>query len=355
MRILHIGDEIWDSGLTEYSLALALAQKAAERDVLFMARTGSYASKRAFKRGLQGVTFRGWRAYMQLMKLVSDFAPHIINAHTGSAHTLAVALNQFAPHRAAVIRTRADARPLSKKLFSNMLWKRTNGFMAANSQIMANFVQFGHPKVVSALVPQGIADKFQAERLPKKDNVFRVAIVARLDPVKGHRVALEAFAILLKTHPDARLEIAGEDKNVSADQLKSFADRLGILRSVEFRAKVPNVFAYMSGFDVGLVPSLYSEAVSRSALEWLCCQTPVIASSVGGLPDIVSDGENGFLVPPGNAEKLAEALGKLASDADLARKMGAQARADYLAKHTPQVFEKAAYDLYEKALRDLPH
>ncbi|MFA5162665.1 MAG: glycosyltransferase family 4 protein [Elusimicrobiales bacterium] len=350
MKILHLGNETWDSGLTEYSLVLAAAQQSAGREVLYLARAGSHASRRAYKLGIKGAAFRGWRDFYKLVRMARHFAPEVINAHTGGSHTMAVALNAFLKSPAAIVRTRADARPAQRRLFSGPLWKRTNGFMAANSLILADFKRLGLSGVCADMVGQGIFDGAPAAKPPKKDNIFRVAIVARLDPVKGHRTAIEAFARLLKTCPQARLEVSGEDCNISAAQLRQFTDRLGISSSVEFRGRVPDVFEYMSGFDAGIVPSLGSEAVSRAALEWQCCGVPVVASAVGGLPDMVRDGVNGFLVPPGDTALLAAALSKLAAEPELAAQMGRSARENYLSGHTPQAFEQAAYDLYEWAI-----
>ncbi|MDD2772322.1 MAG: glycosyltransferase [Elusimicrobiales bacterium] len=357
MRILHIADEIWDSGLTEYSLALAAAQKKAGRTVLYLARTESHAQQRAQALELDVRAFDNfWIRLPSVVRAARGFNPDIVNAHTGSSHTLAVTLSTLLPHKAAVIRTRSDARPFRKNFCSGLVWKKTAGFMAANSAILSDFRKVQGSAILSEVVPQGlrVPDGF-APPSQKNLNVFNIGIVARLDPVKGHKTALEAFTLLLKTRPNSRLEIAGEDKNVSARQLREYAAALGVENAVSFRGRVEDVFRYMSGFSAGLIPSLGSEAVSRVALEWLACGVPVIASRVGGLPDLIKDGQTGFLVEPGNPQTLADALLKLAGDTELLHRMGENARAAWLSRHTPEIFEKTAFDFYERALRHISH
>jgi glycosyltransferase involved in cell wall biosynthesis len=356
MRILHLGDEPWDSGLTEYSLLLAHAQQKASKQVLYLARKGSYAEKRARELGLQVETFSNpWLELLSLRRRIKQFFPDIINAHTGSSHTAAVALNSLLPKKAAVVRTRADARPLRINSSAAPLWNRTAGFMAANSAILEDFRRLSKSGTESMLVQQGIEGAEFARNPEKGLNVFRVAIVARLDPVKGHAVALEVFARLARNFPQARLVIAGEDRNVSAAQLQARASELGITGSVEFCGRLSDLYDFMRGCDVGIVPSLGSEAVSRVALEWSSCGVPVIASKIGGLPDLVKDGENGLLVPPGDADALYAALEKLAGDPALAARLGANGREFYLQRHTPQAFERNASVLYEKAICNISH
>src|SRR5262249_10964595 len=128
----------------------------------------------------------------------------LINAHTGSTHSLAVAaaLGQ----KVAVVRTRSDARRIRRRPGSNFLYKHTQRVIAAAEYIRESFIKelkLAPKKVVT--VYQGVSvDDFAAAPFPK----YPVAgIVARLDPVKGHRYMIEAMSLLKDTYPSLRLRI----------------------------------------------------------------------------------------------------------------------------------------------------
>ncbi len=167
----------------------------------------------------------------------------------------------------------------------------------------------------------------------------KIGIVARLDPVKGHSVALAAMAQVLKSHPDAKLLIAGEDKNITAAQLRAQAEKLSISGNVEFYGRLTDVYAFMDDC---------AEAVSRGALEWMSRARPVIASTVGGLADFVKNGETGLLVPPDNPSALAAAINTYLVNPALAKTAGARGRASFERSFTPQAFAEATENFYRK-------
>lgn len=149
-------------------------------------------------------------------------------------------------------------------------------------------------------------------------------VFGRLSSEKGQRVALEAMFILLKDHPDARLVFTGE--GVDRADLEDSARALGIADSVEFKGFVPDIRAIMSACDAVLIPSI-KEGFGLAAVEAMALERPVIATMVGGLPEIIIDGETGFLVPPNDPAALAAKMGEIIVDKDLAIRMGTQGRA----------------------------
>jgi len=186
MKIAHIDDESWDSGLTEYALSLAKAQAEAGHEIRFFAPAGSHAEGKAAKYGLKTVCFpKNKLGSAGAMRAIVSFRPEVINAHTGSSHSWAAVMPAFLSGKTALIRTRADARPVRKKPFSSMLWGRTAGFIGANSRITEEFrsVFGGRPR--SAVILQGIAD-CAAKPAPKTPGAPTIGIIGRLDPVKGH-------------------------------------------------------------------------------------------------------------------------------------------------------------------------
>jgi glycosyltransferase involved in cell wall biosynthesis len=152
----------------------------------------------------------------------------------------------------------------------------------------------------------------------------RFLCVGRLIPIKGHVILLRAFRRVLDERPDAQLDIAG--RGVLEHGLKDFARELGLLDSVRFLGHVTPIQSAIEQSLAVVVPSL-GEGFGMVALEAMERARPVIAAAIGGLEDLVRDGETGLLVPPGEAEPLAEAILTLANDPARAAALGRAGRA----------------------------
>jgi glycosyltransferase involved in cell wall biosynthesis len=151
----------------------------------------------------------------------------------------------------------------------------------------------------------------------------RLLCVGRLIPIKGHIVLLRAFADARREVPDLTLEIAGRGPLEPA--LKALAKELRIADAVRFLGFVSPVHRAIDDCAVVVVPSL-GEGFGMAALEAMERARPVVAADIGGLGELVVDGETGLLVPPGEAEPLARALVALARDPSRRRAMGAAGR-----------------------------
>jgi glycosyltransferase involved in cell wall biosynthesis len=158
-----------------------------------------------------------------------------------------------------------------------------------------------------------------------RDGTGPVLFVGRLVERKGVAQALEAIAKLGPTGP--RLEIVGEGPERAA--LAQLADRLGVADRVVFRGRISGaeLQASYARAAVCVLPSVRdtrgdTEGLGVVLLEAMNHGTPVVASRIGGIPDIVEDGVSGLLVPPADAAALAAAIRRLLSDPALARRLG---------------------------------
>jgi glycosyltransferase involved in cell wall biosynthesis len=179
----------------------------------------------------------------------------------------------------------------------------------------------GFPESEFEIVHYGMAAGPEPE--PYRGDVPRFLCVGRLIPIKGHVVLLRAFRQVLDARPDVRLDIAG--RGVLEHGLKDLARELELGDAVRFLGHVTPVQGAIEDSLAVVVPSL-GEGFGMVALEAMERGRPVIAASIGGLEDIVREGETGLLVPPGEAEPLAEAMLALASDPARAAAMGVEAR-----------------------------
>jgi len=188
-----------------------------------------------------------------------------------------------------------------------------------------------------ALVPCGVdVEKFRAvdRREARKElslaEIPTVVYVGRLVPRKGVDTIIEAFALLPGELDDQLVVVGGEPGVYESPEIKrlsALASKLGVEERVVFTGSRPqrDLYRYYGAADVSVSVPHY-EPFGMTPLEAMACGTPVIGSRVGGIKTSVADGKTGFLVPPKNAETLANRLLRLLSDENLRTRMGRAAR-----------------------------
>jgi glycosyltransferase involved in cell wall biosynthesis len=178
---------------------------------------------------------------------------------------------------------------------------------------------------------------------PHESGDPRLLCIGRLIPIKGHLVLLRALSRARARVPAVTLGLAGRGPLEPA--LKAYARELGLEEAVRFLGFVSPVQRAIEDAGIVVVPSL-GEGFGMVALEAMERARPVIASAVGGLPEIVADGETGLVVPSGDADALAEAIVALAGDPQRAARMGAAGRERALAEFTPERSVRRVEELY---------
>ena len=182
--------------------------------------------------------------------------------------------------------------------------------------------------------------------LEKNESV--VGVVGSLYPVKGHEYLLAAVPQVLKTHPRTRFLIVGRgDLEVS---LKEKVKRAGLEKQVCFLGFREDVAALLSLMDIFVLPSL-SEGLSIALLEAMAAGKPVIATNVGGNPELVVDGETGYSVPPRDADALAAKLRLLLADKCRAKRLGENGRNRVERCFSLQAMADNYQELYEQCLQ----
>ena len=148
-----------------------------------------------------------------------------------------------------------------------------------------------------------------------------IGVVARLEPEKGHRFLIGAMPMILEKAPDAWLAIVGEGTEVGA--LRAQAASLGraVSERIVFTGRRDDVSALTADLTVAALPSL-REAQGISILEAMARRRPVVASAVGGIPEVITDGVDGLLVPPADPSALAAAIGSLLEAPALRERIG---------------------------------
>ena len=147
-----------------------------------------------------------------------------------------------------------------------------------------------------------------------------LGVVARLEPEKGHRFLIEAMPAILRRAPETRLAVIGEGSD--AESLVALATSVGVADRVLFTGRRDDVAALTGDLTVAVLPSV-REAQGISILEAMARRVPVVASAVGGIPEVITSGTDGLLVPPGDAVALADAIVSLLTDDELRSRIGA--------------------------------
>lgn len=175
-----------------------------------------------------------------------------------------------------------------------------------------------------------------------------VGVVARLEPEKGHPTLLDAWPAVIAAFPDARLLVVGEGSRHEA--LEAQAAALGIADTVVFTGRRDDVPAVTAALDVAVLPS-YREAQGLTILEAMALARPVVASNVGGIPEMIRDGVTGLLVPPHDPAALAAAIVRLLSDHPLADTIARAGHDQVHERFCVQLMARATETIYDTAVR----
>ncbi|MFN3197028.1 MAG: glycosyltransferase [Bradymonadia bacterium] len=241
-----------------------------------------------------------------------------------------------------------------KRVAANQLLWRLNGATVAVSEFtrQALIDNDGFPPHHVRVLYNGI-DTRRFDDLPPRDDIRAslgvtpdtpvVGICARMSPEKNLPLLVDAFARLRQVQPEAVLLLAGDGPaRADVEQRASALDLGDAVRFLGFRKDVP---ALVTAYDVFALSSL-TEGTSVTLLEAMYGRCPVVATAVGGNPEIVADGETGVLVPSEDVETFAGALVHMFEDRDEALRMGVRGRARVQAHFTFDGMVKAYEDLY---------
>jgi len=173
-------------------------------------------------------------------------------------------------------------------------------------------------------------------------------MVSALRPEKAHDLALEAISLLRGVFPQLRLLIVGQ--GASGDRIAQLASPLG--DSVVMAGARSDVMRCFDAFDICLHPSR-AEAFPTTLIEAMAASVPVLATNVGGIPEIVSDGQTGVLVPAHpSAEVLAGALADLLGDPARRRALGSAGRQKYEREFTARPWVQSTRALYDQVIAE---
>jgi glycosyltransferase involved in cell wall biosynthesis len=232
--------------------------------------------------------------------------------------------------------------------------------LVANSAATARNLM-GERAEEASVIPNAVGASFFEEDRSRREtrSVFGLAsqgavigVPATLRPVKGHPFFFEALAPVLRERRSLEVAVTGEGSDDFTARLEEQMRQLGIRDRVKFLGWVKDMPAFYRACDLVCVPSR-AETFGRTAIEAFAVGTPVVASAVGGLRDIIADEETGLLVPYGDTGALAEAICCLLDDPDLREAMSAEARRAGKEKYHERIYKNRIESLVSKAKRTI--
>jgi glycosyltransferase involved in cell wall biosynthesis len=275
-------------------------------------------------------------AAWKLSRLIKRLAPDIIHAHDPHGIAMAaLALSLGAGAAAAggattpvLVASRRVDFHLKGNSFSRWKYRQVDCFIAASEAIRRMLVADGIAEDRTVTVHEGIdvehvlaapaVNVHEAFFLPHGAPV--VGNVAALVPHKGQRYLIEAAHRVVQQVPDARFVILGEGD--LREPLEKLVHEHLLQKHVLLPGFRTDVLGCIKGFDLFAMSSV-TEGLGTSLLDAMACARPIVATTAGGIPEIVEDEVNGLLVPPRDQTALANAIVRALNDAELRRRMGA--------------------------------
>jgi glycosyltransferase involved in cell wall biosynthesis len=312
-------------------------------------------------------------ATVRLARLIRKERPQILHTHTAKAGTVGRVAAILAGSRRPpiVVHTfhghvlRGYFGPLRSRFFrllERWLATRTTALIAVSPQVRDDLVALGvAPKERFVVIRLGIeldervagdssngrADNRRYLGIPGER--FAVGWIGRMTAVKRTDDILVAFKGLRDSGVDAVLCLVGDGPD--RPELERRAHELGVIRDTVFLGYQEDVAPFYSAFDALILPSS-NEGTPVSAIEALAAGRPVVATRVGGVPDVVRDGEDGFLVEAGDTDELADRLEQLARDPALRERMGRQGRERVLPRYAVNRLVEDVDELYRSLLSE---
>ena len=321
LRILQVVNVRWFNATAWYGLFLSRLLKEAGHEVLVLGLEGTDSFAKAQEWGLDprhlDLNARNplqWPGLVsKTCKIIHDFKPDIVNCHRGEGFVIWGLLKNLGKGY-ALVRTRGDQRLPRHNLPNRLLHsKLADAVITTNSAMTRHFVEEMKldPQKISTIIG-GVDNNIFYPKPELREKMraqfgygpadFVLGLVGRLDQVKGQKELIQAVADLHKQgYRQLRLLLLGFSSANSEDEVRTWIKERDMEQYVRISGKRPDIADCMQALDLGVVPSLWSEAIARAALELMACGIPIVGSRVGVMPDLLPDKA---LVKPGRIKEL---------------------------------------------------
>ena len=333
MFSLHIDTaRTWRGGQNQV-LVTVLGMRAAGHRAMLVAHPDGELRARAAE-GLELLplaprTEMDLSAAWRLSRAIKQLRPDVVHAHDPHGVAMAaLALSMSTqPKRAPLVAARRVDFRLKGNALSRWKYDQVDLFICSSEAIRKILLADGVAPERAVTVHEGIdlahvaaappVNLHEELWLPHGSPI--VGNIAALVPHKGQKHLVEAAALVVRRVPDARFVIAGE--GALRESLEHQIRHLGLDKHVILTGFRPDILSVLKAFDVFVMSSV-TEGLGTSLLDAMACGKPIVATTAGGMPEVVQDGRTGILVPPRDHEAMAEAIVRLLEDATRRDRMG---------------------------------
>jgi glycosyltransferase involved in cell wall biosynthesis len=294
-------------------------------------------------------------AAWRLSRLVKQLKPDVIHAHDPHAVAMAALALSMSTQifKPPLVASRRVDFHIKGNALSRWKYRQVDCFVCASEAIRQMVIADGVPASHAVTIHEGI-DVSRAAAAPAADlhaelwlphHAPIVGNVAALVPHKGQRHLIEAAAIVVKHVPDARFVIAGEGE--LRPQLERQIKEHRLEKHVFLAGFRPDVLSVHKAFDLFVMSSV-TEGLGTSLIDAMACGKAIVATTAGGMPEVVADRETGFLVPPRDDDALAAAIVTLLKDERLRRSMGEAGERRARSRFSAERMVQETLDLYKR-------
>lgn len=365
MKIFQVVNVRWYNACAWYGLYLARLLKEDGHDVLVIVQPDTEPERKARNMGLETYALdmnsanplRFGPAAAKAANLVRCLRPQIVNCHRGEGFFF-WALLKAVGAGFRLIRTRGDQRLPKSDPVNRWLHASVADSVIVTNRSMARYFRerMATPADRLWLVQGGVdTDVFKYDAAGRKavrnafgylPSDFVIGILGRFDMVKGQKELVGIVAELRKKHPETKLMLAGFSSATHEAEVQGWIDEAGMTEHVRITGKRDDVAAVISAMDLGVVASLWSEAIARSALEIMACRRPLVSTSVGVMPDLLS---RKALVPPADTLGLTELIGRAVESEPFRAELVAE-QAKVISQLSGADFLRRTLSIYQTAL-----
>jgi glycosyltransferase involved in cell wall biosynthesis len=269
---------------------------------------------------------------------VHSLQPDLLHAHYATSYGVLGALCRYRPFMISV--WGSDVFDFPKKSFLHRALLKFNlnsaDIIGSTSRIMATETALYTHRPIH-ITPFGVDTALftpKKDTLPSVEKELTLGIVKKLEPKYGVHILLEVFIHLASRYPKARLLIVGSGSQENA--LRRRAEESGLNHRITFVPEQPHhmIPELLHKIDIFVAPStLASESFGVAIVEASACGIPVVASRIGGLPEVIEDNKTGYLATPNNIDEFAQAISRLIESSSLRAEVGKNGRAFVLQKY----------------------
>ncbi len=301
------------------------------------------------------------KAYFAIMDVINEIEPDILHTH---ASVVARFAGKFAKCKPKIVYTKhCDFEPSSiydngivQKLFGSFTKHFADRIIATSEHSRINLIKQGIDDSIIVTIPNGTDgfNRLSQSQIDKIKNKYGikdekvVGYVARLVELKGHKTLIDSVKLLKQKSVNIKCVIAGDGDY--KEELQEFVKSRELENDVIFTGFVSDVEEILNIFDVQVNCSYLSETTNLALLEGMSIGIPTVATNIGGTPDMITDGKNGYVVPIKDSQQMADKIYEIITNYNLYSDLKMNSVNIFKEKYTSDKFARSIEEVYENLI-----